>query len=145
MKAFDALVMPLAPAFDPDVIVLELGLDALAGDPLAHLALTNNTHAEILNRVLGLDKPLLVTGGGGYHVDNTARGWALAWAVLCGEDEADDANVGLGGVMMETTDWYGGLYDRALVPSDQQRREVEPAIDATIEAVKANVFPLHGL
>jgi len=145
MKAFDALVMPLAPAFDPDVIVLELGLDALAGDPLAHLALTNNTHAEILNRVLGLDKPLLVTGGGGYHVDNTVRGWALAWAILCGEDEAGGANVGLGGVMMETTDWHGGLCDRALVPSDRQRREVEPAIDATIEAVKANVFALHGL
>ena len=64
-------------AYDPDVIIVELGMDALAGDPLAHLHLTNNTHAEILDKLLGFNKPILATGGGGYHVENTVRGWAL--------------------------------------------------------------------
>ncbi|MHC4868034.1 MAG: arginase family protein, partial [Planctomycetota bacterium] len=45
MKAFEAIALPLITAYDPDVIVLELGADGLLGDPLAHLCLTNNTYA----------------------------------------------------------------------------------------------------
>ena len=145
LRAFRAIALPLIGAYDPDVIVLELGMDALSGDPLAHLSLTNNVHVEVLHAALGFGKPLLVTGGGGYHVDNTVRGWALAWAVLCGEDSGGDAHAGLGGVMMETTEWRGGLRDRALIPDADQAKTVGPAVDATIEAVKKNVFALHGL
>ena len=145
LRAFRAIVPPLAKAYDPDVIVLELGMDALSGDPLAHLSLTNNAHAEVTRLVLGFNKPLLVTGGGGYHVRNTVRGWALAWSVLCGEDSEDATNVGLGGVMLETTEWRGGLRDRVLVPDPEQRRYVEPEIDAVIEAIEKSVFPIHGL
>ena len=37
MMAFKAVAIPLIKAFNPDVIVLQLGADGLAGDPLAHL------------------------------------------------------------------------------------------------------------
>ncbi len=47
--------------------------------------------------------------------------------------------------MLENTDWQGGLRDRALVVSQTQREMVVPVIEATIEAVKANVFGLHKL
>ena len=36
--------MPLATAYNPDIFVPQLGMDALAGDLLAHLELTNNVH-----------------------------------------------------------------------------------------------------
>ena len=66
------------------IFVLHTGMDAVAAGPPAHLELTNNVHAEIIGRLLGFNKPLLATGGGGYHVDNTARGWALvAWKIMC--------------------------------------------------------------
>jgi acetoin utilization protein AcuC len=145
LRAFDAIGPPLIDAFRPDVLVLELGLDTLSGDPLAHLSLTNNTHVEILHRVMSFDVPILMTGGGGYNTENTARGWALAWAVLCGEDRSDDLNVGLGGVMLETTDWLGGLRDREQPPTPEQKAEVDPRVDAVIAAVRRHVFPLHGL
>jgi acetoin utilization protein AcuC len=146
LKAFHEVAAPLLGAYDPGVVVLELGLDALAGDPLTHLRLTNNAHVAVLRWLLDFDRPLLVTGGGGYHVDNTVRGWALAWAVLTGQDQgADDMNVGLGGVMVETTDWLGGLQDRALMPAPEQRKDVAPVLDATIERVRKLVFPYHGL
>jgi acetoin utilization protein AcuC len=145
LRAFHAVGVPLIGAFDPDVIVLEVGMDALAGDPLAYLSLTNNAHAAVTRRVLDFGKPLLVTGGGGYHPANTARGWALVWSILCGEEGQDDLALGLGGVMLESTDWQGGLRDRTLITGSMQRRIVDPAVDATIEAVKARVFPLHGL
>jgi acetoin utilization protein AcuC len=63
MKAFVAIVLPLIGAYNPDVIVFELGADALAGDPLAHLCLTNNAYAEIIKHLLSFNKPILATGG----------------------------------------------------------------------------------
>jgi acetoin utilization protein AcuC len=145
MKAFVEVAVPLMTAFKPDVIVFELGADALAGDPLAHLYLTNNVYVDIIHYLLALNKPILMTGGGGYNIDNTVRAWALAWSVLCGADSGNADNPPLGGVMLESTDWQGGLRDRALVVSDQQRDAVMPAVEATIEAIKASVFPIHGL
>ena len=98
--------------FRPDVIVLELGMDALAGDPLTHLRLTNNAVVEVIERLLRFNHPMLVAGGGGYHVENTVRGWALAWRTCCGENEECDFGLGMGGVMLASTEWAGGLRDR---------------------------------
>ncbi len=145
MKAFESIALPLISAYNPDVFVFELGADALAGDPLGHLCLTNNTYADIIEHLLGFNKPILTTGGGGYNVENTARAWALAWTVLCGDTGEYDANVPMGGVMLESTDWQGGLRDRKLVVRSQQREMVLAVLEAAIEAVKANVFPFHGL
>ena len=146
IRAFHAVGIPLIGAYDPDVIVLELGMDCLSGDPLAHLKLTNNAYAEVVQSVLDFGKPILAVGGGGYHVANTARGWALMWSILSGQNQAaDDMSLGMGGVMLESTDWHGGLRDRILVADDQQRRSVDPEIRSTIGKIKSSVFPLHGL
>ncbi len=146
LRAFRAIAPPLIGAFDPDVVVLEAGMDCLAGDPLTHMGLTNNAYAEAVRLVRDLGKPLLVTGGGGYHVQNSARGYALIWVVLCGEDtQSADMGLGLGGVMMETSDWLGGLHDRQLVTTVARRAEVDPAVAETIEQVRKNVFGYHGL
>ena len=130
MKAFKAIAPPLIEAFNPDVIAFELGADGLAGDPLANLYLTNNVYAEIINHLINLDKPILATGGGGYDIDNTVRAWVLAWSLLAGGDNKQE---------------QGGLRDKTLAVSSQQRDSVIPAIEATIKAVKANVFGFHGL
>ena len=57
LEVFTEIVIPLIKAYDPDIFVLQTGMDALAGDPLAHLELTNNTHAEIIDRLLRLKTP----------------------------------------------------------------------------------------
>ena len=145
LKAFEAIALPLIGAYNPDVIVFELGADALAGDPLAHLYLTNNVYVEIIKHLLSFSKPILATGGGGYNVSNTVRAWALAWTVLAGADGVSDMNPAVGGVMLESTDWQGGLRDRTLVISESQRQTVVPAVEATIKAVKANIFPIHKI
>jgi acetoin utilization protein AcuC len=145
MLTINTVVLPLIKAFKPDVFVFELGADALAGDPLANLALTNNVYVEIINHLLAFDKPILMTGGGGYNIENTARAWALAWSILCGADAGHDHNIGLGGVMLQTTDWLGGLRDRILPLNSQQRDSVLPALTSTLDTLKAMLFPLHGL
>ena len=145
LAAFDSVAVPLAAAFHPQALVLELGMDILAGDPLTHLRMTNNVVVEVVERVLKLNCPVLVAGGGGYHVENTVRGWALAWQTFCGGNDDCDFAMGMGGVMLANADWAGGLRDRVLPVSAEQRRAVEPALEATIQKVRQKLFPLHGL
>jgi len=109
------------------------------------LRMTNNVVVEIIERVMQWNCPVLVAGGGGYHVENTVRGWALAWRTLCGENDDTDFALGMGGVMLASTEWAGGLRDRVLPVSAEQRATVEPELRTTIETVISNVFPLHGL
>jgi acetoin utilization protein AcuC len=145
-KAFRAVVLPMIERFAPDVMIVELGMDALTGDPLAHLHLTNNVHADIVETLVEMKLPILATGGGGYNVENTVRGWALCWSVLCGEHlEAHDLTLGMGGVMLENSDWLGGLRDRVLLVDGGRRPEIDAEIERVVAAIRENLFPIHGL
>jgi acetoin utilization protein AcuC len=132
MKAFDQTVLPIARAFAPDVIVMELGADGLADDPLAQLQLTNNVYAKVISLMLGFDKPIMAVGGGGYNIENTVRAWSLCWSTLCGDDT-------------EHADRHRGLIDGQLFPDQWQKEIVDPAIDEVIEQVKAKLFTLHDI
>ena len=144
IRAFEEAALPVIKAFNPDVMMVEIGMDTLAGDPLAHLHLTNNVVVEILERVLALGKPIVATGGGGYHIENTVRGWTLAWSALCGES-AVDMIMGMGGVMLENTDWTGGLRDRMLLSDAGRRAVVDREVNVTIGKIRKFIFPIHGL
>ena len=50
LAAFHETALPLMGAYDPDVIVIEIGMDTLSGDPLAHLSLTNNAPCRCAGR-----------------------------------------------------------------------------------------------
>ncbi len=145
LRAVREVAVPLLSAFGPDVVVLEIGMDGLSGDPLAHLSLTNNAYADAVSEVARPGLPLLLLGGGGYNPRNAARGWALVWNVLCGKEGTSELELALGGVMLETTDWQGGLRDRTLVPEQKQVESVNPAVDASIRTVRDLVFPIHGI
>jgi len=72
--------------FRPEAIVLQCGADALAEDPLAHLALSNNAYLRVLRAVRPLAPRLLVTGGGGYNPWSVGRLWTRLWADLDGHE-----------------------------------------------------------
>lgn len=74
-------IEPLRTAFEPDYVVLLLGMDALAGDALVDGAANWSTAGEggvvwCVARAMEWGIKLLVLGGGGYNRANTARGWA---------------------------------------------------------------------
>ncbi|MDD4870246.1 MAG: acetoin utilization protein AcuC [Kiritimatiellae bacterium] len=144
LKAFSEVALPLINSYNPDVFIIELGMDTLAGDPLAHLNLTNNVYAEIVSMVMKFKKPILATGGGGYNIENTVRGWALAWSVLCG-DQTDDMSIGMGGMMLANTEWAGGLRDRVLLSDAGRRCVVDAEVQTVIERIRSTVFPIHGI
>ncbi|KAF7334219.1 Hist-deacetyl domain-containing protein [Mycena sanguinolenta] len=77
-------------AFDPDYVVLQCGVDGLAGDPCAifNWSLGPNEGSlgwcvgKVVNEWRG--KKLLL-GGGGYDSPNAARAWAYLTSVALGE------------------------------------------------------------
>ncbi len=86
---FQTVVPTLVAAFDPDVLVTQLGVDTFRDDPLASLELTTNSLCRVVAFVRDLGKPWVALGGGGYDVDNVARAWTLAWALMNGIDLPD--------------------------------------------------------
>jgi acetoin utilization protein AcuC len=145
VHAFREVALPILRAYQPGALVVEFGMDTLAGDPLTHLALTNQAHVELIPLILSLGVPTLVTGGGGYHVENTLRGWTLAWKTFSGQADEHDWGFGLGGVMLESTEWSGGLIDRFRPVTDEQRRAVVPPLEQTLADLRARFFPRFGL
>lgn len=80
----DVAVLPLIDAFDPEVLVVQCGADALADDPLSRLALSNVALWRTVAAVRGHAPRLLVVGGGGYNPFSVSRCWAGVWAILNG-------------------------------------------------------------
>ncbi|ORC88767.1 putative histone deacetylase [Trypanosoma theileri] len=70
--------------FDPEATVVQCGADAIVGDLIGRLNITTATHAQCVADVLGLGLPTVLLGGGGYHVFNTARCWAIDTATALG-------------------------------------------------------------
>jgi len=80
----DTVVSPLAAAFAPQAVVVTCGTDALAGDPLSGLALSNVALWDAVERVIGHSGPAVVLGGGGYNPWTLARCWTGLWGRLGG-------------------------------------------------------------
>ena len=82
-------VLPFVEAFRPQAIVVTCGADALAGDPLARMALTNTALWDAVESVVDLTRVAVVLGGGGYNPWTLARYWTGLWARLSGRTIPD--------------------------------------------------------
>lgn len=88
--AFKEIVPPIVHAYNPDVLVTQLGVDTLTTDPLASLSLTLNGFAHIIHEIKSWNRQWVALGGGGYNVMNVARAWTKAWAIIKGVDIPSD-------------------------------------------------------
>ncbi|MCU0985633.1 MAG: acetoin utilization protein AcuC [Acetobacteraceae bacterium] len=77
-------ILPVVAALRPAAIMLQGGADALAEDPLAALALSNNAHWAVVAALARAAPRFVLLGGGGYNPWSVARCWAGAWATLNG-------------------------------------------------------------
>ncbi|EPQ53489.1 histone deacetylase complex protein [Gloeophyllum trabeum ATCC 11539] len=79
------LVENVKDAFRPDFVVLQCGVDGLAGDPYAvwnwGLSGAEGSFAWCVGRVLAWGCRTLLLGGGGYSSPNAARAWAYITAL----------------------------------------------------------------
>lgn len=74
---------------EPELILLQCGADALAGDPLTHLELSTAAYELAARDLVDLaerhcDGRLLALGGGGYDPANIGAGWSTVARALMG-------------------------------------------------------------
>ncbi|MGI9017583.1 MAG: acetoin utilization protein AcuC [Euzebya sp.] len=92
LDAFDSVVPVALDAFDPEVLVTQLGCDTHMTDPLAHLALTTDDYLSLAKRLHGLAHrhaggKWVALGGGGYQIATVVpRAWTIYFAELTGQD-----------------------------------------------------------
>jgi len=81
---FCSLFPSINTIFKPDCIVLQCGADCLSGDPMGGFNLTPDSITACVDDVLAVDVPVLLLGGGGYNLPNTARLWTSITASVLG-------------------------------------------------------------
>jgi acetoin utilization protein AcuC len=88
--ALDEVVTSLAEAFQPDLMLTQLGADTHHGDPLANLGLTMTAYPRMA-RVLHdtahryAEGRWVATGGGGYQPNTVVpKIWTIHWAEMVG-------------------------------------------------------------
>jgi acetoin utilization protein AcuC len=79
-RVFDEILFPTLDSYAPDILVTQLGADALFGDRVANLGMSLSLFERYIERLRALHIPWLAFGGGGYAVENVARAWTVAWA-----------------------------------------------------------------
>lgn len=82
-------VMRYVEAAAPEFILMQCGADSLAGDPITHLNLSEESHARAAAGLCALaDRHcggrIVATGGGGYNRDNLSRAWTRVVQELVG-------------------------------------------------------------
>lgn len=88
-NGFEELMPPILEAFDPDIVVSQLGVDTFLDDPLANLEMTTNGFSKVIRFLCDQGRPWLALGGGGYDIFNVARAWTLAWGIMNGVELPD--------------------------------------------------------
>jgi len=132
LHAFKEVVPPLLERYEPEAIISQFGVDTHYQDPLVGLSLTTRGYSCIASTMHTLAHKLaggrlLVLGGGGYSVENTARCWALVFLTIS-QALPEDA--------------WRHLHDEYNPPRDEG---ICKRVAERVEEVKKAVFPLHGL
>ncbi len=145
LPAFDQVVPPLSRAFRPDVVVAQLGIDSHRTDPLTHLALDVQGFVRAVRRIVELSPKLVCLGGGGYNLQNVARAWTAAWAVL--NDIVLPAE--LPAAFEEDARRFEfdvqTLWDPPEPLPERQRHRAQEYAERQVDAIRSTIFPIHRL
>lgn len=73
--------------FKIEFIVLQAGVDGLAGDPITHLNYSIEGYGKFVKNMVELSSEIcegkiLILGGGGYNPENTKKGWLMIWSII---------------------------------------------------------------
>lgn len=142
MRAFDEVVYPLLAAFNPDIIVAQIGADAFRTDPLTRLELTTHSYAYIMRKLQALAIPWVALGGGGYDLMNTARAWTIAWGAMNKVALPPRLPAGFINKIQQQAYPHTMLLDALHWADEHDRGLALDALERSISTIKKQVFPV---
>ena len=119
--------------FKPDVIVCQCGADMLNGDPLGDFNLTETCLSDCLQIVTAVNVPMLILGGGGYNLQNTAKCWVKMVASLL--NETIDENI----PEHDFLETYGPDFSLCISPGNRKDENTESYLTELMEEVTDNL------
>ena len=139
--AFQQVVPPLIEAYQPDVLVTQLGVDSHYHDPITHLALTVQGFSSVVSEFVGMAPMWLATGGGGYDLEAVARAWTSAWSIMSERKLADDIPTSYhSNHSVSKLNDHQELPDMVIASQDQAQAFAE----LSVKAIHNLIFPIIG-
>jgi acetoin utilization protein AcuC len=148
LTAFREIVPPIVRAFEPEILVTQLGCDTHRTDPLAQLLLSTTAYRETAAELHALAHEVtggrwIATGGGGYQWATVVpRAWTTYFAEMC-DVELPDA-IPESWIEQVEFDIRGPVPATFSEPPFDGDR-LDPSTESTIERVKQGCFPFFGL
>jgi acetoin utilization protein AcuC len=139
--AFEEVVPELIHAFQPDVVVTQLGVDTFYDDPLTNLRLSIRGYEKVLKRIKDLAPRWVALGGGGYNISNVARAWTLAWAVMNGIELKEELPESYLKEAMRMGIEEKELRGRLKIPLHSQNKENRMEMERVVRTIKEVILP----
>ncbi len=111
-------------------VVAVVGADTHRSDPLANLCLTNNGMENVVKKIQGFSRHLLMLGGGGYEIKSTTQAWCRMWAAANRIDSLPDFMLGMGGTFLGGEDIAGAdIIDMAYHVTGDKKASILKELD----------------
>lgn len=87
LEVFTKYLTPRATKFEPDIILVSAGFDAIENDPLGLSNVTIKCYGQMTEMLQNICNKIVLVLEGGYHLTNMANAFAQCTSVLLGIDE----------------------------------------------------------
>ena len=142
---FNEVIPPLVAAFQPDILVTQLGIDAHRSDPLSHIGISLGAFGHALRRLKDLCGRWVALGGGGYDLRNVARAWTAAWAIM-NDCELPASLPPSFLAQHKEIEWNGATFiDAPAISEGAAKACAWEEARETVEFLRRSVFPRHGI
>ncbi|XP_026123872.1 histone deacetylase 8 isoform X3 [Carassius auratus] len=129
----DRVMQEVKALFNPEAVVMQLGADTMAGDPMCSFNMTPIGVGKCLNYILNWELPTLLLGGGGYNLANTARCWTYLTGTVLGQSLSSEIPD------HEYFTEYGPDYSLEISPSCRPDRNESQHLERVISTIKGNL------
>jgi histone deacetylase 8 len=136
LSLFTRLLPKINSSFQPEVFVVQCGADTLFGDPMKSFNLTTNCIINCVKQIINLNKPILLVGGGGYNLPDTARLWTSIIGICL--DELLDNDI----PEHDYFSYYGPDFTLNTWPGNRTNKNSQKYIDSLLEYVEQNQIDL---
>lgn len=86
ITAFQRIIMPIAYEFDPELVLVSAGFDAVVGDPLGHYHLTPEVYGYFTHWLSSLaNGRIILCLEGGYNVNSISHAMTMCTKALLGD------------------------------------------------------------
>lgn len=142
---FNEVVPSLVDAFQPDILITQLGIDAHRTDPLSHIGISLGAFVQAVRRLKDLCGRWVALGGGGYDLRNVARAWTAAWAVM--NDRELPASLPQSFLIRHKgIEWNGTAFiDAPAIIEGAAKARAWEEVRETVELLRRSVFLRHGI